>query len=128
MDVCGGQDTGLYAQLLAGVAGTAVRVSVGHWCSHPETPFAEVFHEVFDQLAAYSPRRSHRPGPAGEAAARARLPRLTRPDLFPPHSRPRRRRRRPESYGEPPVPVRTAVPPPPDGSARPAPATARSTR
>ncbi|MFE6719801.1 TetR family transcriptional regulator [Streptomyces albidoflavus] len=52
VDVCGGQDTGLYAQLLAGVAGTAVRVSVGHWCSHPQTPFAEVFHEVFDQLAA----------------------------------------------------------------------------
>ncbi|WP_436740441.1 TetR/AcrR family transcriptional regulator [Streptomyces sp. BBFR102] len=51
-DVCGGRDTGLYAQLLAGVAGTAVRVSVGHWCSHPERPFAEVFHEVFDQLAA----------------------------------------------------------------------------
>ncbi|CAM5549415.1 MULTISPECIES: TetR family transcriptional regulator [Streptomyces] len=51
-DACGGRDTGLYAQLLAGVAGTAVRVSVGHWCAHPETPFAETFHEVFDQLAA----------------------------------------------------------------------------
>ncbi|MFD5028615.1 TetR/AcrR family transcriptional regulator [Streptomyces sp. NPDC058373] len=51
-DACGGRETGLYAQLLAGVAGTAVRVSVGHWCTHPDTPFSKVFHEVFDQLAA----------------------------------------------------------------------------
>ncbi|MET8893870.1 TetR family transcriptional regulator [Streptomyces albogriseolus] len=47
---------GLYPRLLAAVAGTAVRVSVQHWCERPdEVSFADVFREVFDLLAAGLP-------------------------------------------------------------------------
>ncbi|CAL9637994.1 TetR/AcrR family transcriptional regulator [Streptomyces althioticus] len=47
---------GLYARLLAAVAGTAVRVSVQHWCERPdEVSYADVFREVFDLLAAGLP-------------------------------------------------------------------------
>ncbi|MGA5143792.1 TetR/AcrR family transcriptional regulator [Streptomyces griseoincarnatus] len=47
---------GLYPRLLAAVAGTAVRVSVQHWCERPdELSFADVFREVFDLLAAGLP-------------------------------------------------------------------------
>ncbi|MEU5465827.1 TetR/AcrR family transcriptional regulator [Streptomyces althioticus] len=47
---------GLYPRLLAAVAGTAVRVSVQHWCERPdELPFADVFREVFDLLATGLP-------------------------------------------------------------------------
>ncbi|MEU5205316.1 TetR family transcriptional regulator, partial [Streptomyces pseudogriseolus] len=46
----------LYPRLLAAVAGTAVRVSVQHWCERPdELAFADVFREVFDLLAAGLP-------------------------------------------------------------------------
>ncbi len=46
----------LYPRLLAAVAVVAVRVSVEHWCSRQqERPFAEVFREVFDLLAAGLP-------------------------------------------------------------------------
>ncbi|MDT6983147.1 TetR/AcrR family transcriptional regulator [Streptomyces lusitanus] len=46
----------LYPRLLAAVAGTAVRVSVQHWCERPEElTFADVFREVFDLLAAGLP-------------------------------------------------------------------------
>ncbi|WPP28016.1 TetR/AcrR family transcriptional regulator [Streptomyces sp. CL7] len=46
----------LYPRLLAAVAGTAVRVSVQHWCERPdEVSFAGVFREVFDLLAAGLP-------------------------------------------------------------------------
>ncbi|MDN3270679.1 TetR family transcriptional regulator [Streptomyces sp. MA15] len=47
---------GLYPRLLAAVAGTAVRVSVQHWCERPdELSFADVFREAFDLLAAGLP-------------------------------------------------------------------------
>ncbi|MGA5795657.1 TetR family transcriptional regulator [Streptomyces cellulosae] len=47
---------GLYPRLLAAVAGTAVRVSVQHWCERAdEVSYAEVFREVFDLLAAGLP-------------------------------------------------------------------------
>ncbi|CAL9333863.1 TetR/AcrR family transcriptional regulator [Streptomyces sp. enrichment culture] len=46
----------LYPRLLAAVAGAAVRVSVEHWSlRQDERPFAEVFREVFDLLAAGLP-------------------------------------------------------------------------
>lgn len=46
----------LYPRLLAAVAGTAVRVSVQHWCERPdELAFADVFRKVFDLLAAGLP-------------------------------------------------------------------------
>ena len=58
----GGDDRaapGLYPRLLAAVAGTAVRVSAQHWCERPdEVSFADVFHEVFDLLAAGLPAPS----------------------------------------------------------------------
>ncbi|MEU2896434.1 TetR/AcrR family transcriptional regulator [Streptomyces sp. NPDC001273] len=48
--------TGLYPRLLAAVAGTAVRVSVQHWCDRQdELAFADVFREVFALLAAGLP-------------------------------------------------------------------------
>jgi AcrR family transcriptional regulator len=47
---------GLYPRLLAAVAGTAVRVSVQHWCDRQdELAFADVFREVFALLAAGLP-------------------------------------------------------------------------
>ncbi|NEC49383.1 TetR family transcriptional regulator, partial [Actinospica acidiphila] len=46
---------GLYPRLLAAVAGTAVRVSVQHWCERPDVSYADVFREVFDLLAAGLP-------------------------------------------------------------------------
>ncbi|MEU0045022.1 TetR family transcriptional regulator [Streptomyces werraensis] len=47
---------GLYPRLLAAVAGTAVRVSVQHWCERAdEVSFADVFREVFDLIAAGLP-------------------------------------------------------------------------
>ncbi|MFI9467118.1 TetR family transcriptional regulator [Streptomyces sp. NPDC052492] len=47
---------GLYPRLLAAVAGSAVRVSVQHWCERPDdAAFADVFHEVFALLAAGLP-------------------------------------------------------------------------
>lgn len=48
---------GLYPRLLAAVAGTAVRVSVQHWCDRQDedVPFAEIFREVFATLAAGLP-------------------------------------------------------------------------
>ncbi|MGW2256435.1 TetR family transcriptional regulator [Streptomyces sp. NPDC001780] len=52
----------LYPKLLASVANTAVRVSAEHWCAQAqaETPspaaFLEIFHDVFDQLAAGLPQ------------------------------------------------------------------------
>ncbi|GHH94586.1 TetR family transcriptional regulator [Streptomyces capillispiralis] len=46
----------LYPRLLAAVAGTAVRVSVQHWCERQdEHAFADVFREVFALLAAGLP-------------------------------------------------------------------------
>lgn len=56
----------LYPRLLAGVAGTAVRVAVEHWCSKPPAGavFADVFREVFSQLAAGLPGPPA-PDPAG---------------------------------------------------------------
>ncbi|MFD8519214.1 TetR/AcrR family transcriptional regulator [Streptomyces capillispiralis] len=46
----------LYPRLLAAVAGTAVRVSVQHWCERQdELAFADVFREVFALLAAGLP-------------------------------------------------------------------------
>ncbi|MBT3149445.1 TetR family transcriptional regulator [Streptomyces sp. CHD11] len=47
---------GLYPRLLAAVAGTAVRVSVQHWCDRQDDiAFADVFREVFALLAAGLP-------------------------------------------------------------------------
>ncbi|MBQ0826355.1 TetR/AcrR family transcriptional regulator [Streptomyces tagetis] len=49
----------LYPRLLAALAGTAVRVSVEHWCSREqETAFPDVFREVFALLAAGLPAPS----------------------------------------------------------------------
>lgn len=46
----------LYPRLLAAVAGTAVRVSVEHWCARQEeAAFLDVFQEVFALLAAGLP-------------------------------------------------------------------------
>ncbi|WP_320781232.1 TetR family transcriptional regulator [Streptomyces sp. CRN 30] len=46
----------LYPRLLAAVAGTAVRVSIEHWCCRQdERAFTEVFRQVFDLLAAGLP-------------------------------------------------------------------------
>lgn len=58
---------GLYPRLLAAVAGTAVRVAVEHWCSEPPgtADFADVFRDVFSQLAAGLP------GPPAPAPAPA---------------------------------------------------------
>jgi AcrR family transcriptional regulator len=55
----------LYPRLLAGVAGTAVRVAVEHWCSLPPgtAVFADVFRDAFSQLAAGLPGPSA-PDPA----------------------------------------------------------------
>ncbi|MFF8638087.1 TetR/AcrR family transcriptional regulator [Streptomyces pilosus] len=52
-----GRAPGLYPRLLAAVAGTAVRVSVQHWCDRQDedVPFADVFREVFALLAAGLP-------------------------------------------------------------------------
>ncbi|MEZ7002528.1 TetR/AcrR family transcriptional regulator [Streptomyces sp. AD55] len=49
----------LYPRLLAALAGTAVRVSVEHWCARQEeTAFPDVFREVFALLAAGLPAPS----------------------------------------------------------------------
>ncbi|MGC2998071.1 TetR/AcrR family transcriptional regulator [Streptomyces sp. G35A] len=46
----------LYPRLLAAVAGTAVRISVEHWCARQEeVAFLDVFREAFDLLAAGLP-------------------------------------------------------------------------
>ncbi|EFE71064.1 MULTISPECIES: TetR/AcrR family transcriptional regulator [Streptomyces] len=46
----------LYPRLLAAVAGTAVRISVEHWCARQEeAAFPDVFREVFALLAAGLP-------------------------------------------------------------------------
>ena len=46
----------LYPRLLAAVAGTAVRISVEHWCARQEeAAFLDVFQEVFALLAAGLP-------------------------------------------------------------------------
>ncbi|MFJ9661270.1 TetR/AcrR family transcriptional regulator [Streptomyces griseoflavus] len=52
-----GRAIALYPRLLAAVAGTAVRVSVQHWCDRQDedVPFADVFREVFALLAAGLP-------------------------------------------------------------------------
>lgn len=52
-----GRTVALYPRLLAAVAGTAVRVSVQHWCDRQDedVPFADVFREVFALLAAGLP-------------------------------------------------------------------------
>ncbi|MFI5756924.1 TetR/AcrR family transcriptional regulator [Streptomyces sp. NPDC051569] len=47
-----GAAPGLYPRLLAAIAGTAVRVSVEHWCAQaPAVAFPEVFRRVFTHLA-----------------------------------------------------------------------------
>ncbi|MFE6160725.1 TetR family transcriptional regulator [Streptomyces sp. NPDC056486] len=53
---------GLYPRLLAAVGATAVRVAVEHWCvRQDETTFADVFRDVFEQLAAGLPAPSGQP-------------------------------------------------------------------
>ncbi|MGW5861612.1 TetR family transcriptional regulator [Streptomyces sp. NPDC055239] len=53
---------GLYPRLLAAVGATAVRVAVEHWCvRQDETTFADVFRNVFEQLAAGLPAPPERP-------------------------------------------------------------------
>ncbi|MGW8761004.1 TetR family transcriptional regulator [Streptomyces sp. NPDC055815] len=48
---------GLYPRLLAAVGGAAVRVAVEHWSVRQEdVPFADVFRETFDHLAAGLPQ------------------------------------------------------------------------
>lgn len=48
---------GVFPRLLAAVAQTALRVAVEHWCDHPgESALAEVFGDVFAQLAQGLPR------------------------------------------------------------------------
>ncbi|WNI27474.1 TetR family transcriptional regulator [Streptomyces sp. ITFR-6] len=48
---------GLFPQLLAAIAQTAVRVAIEHWCDHPgEVELADTFQEVFVQLAHGLPR------------------------------------------------------------------------
>jgi len=43
----------LYARLLASLSATATRVAMTHWYEHNGAePFLDVFHQVFDQLAA----------------------------------------------------------------------------
>ncbi|MFD6277318.1 TetR/AcrR family transcriptional regulator [Streptomyces sp. NPDC060209] len=47
----------VFPRLLAAVTQTALRVAVEHWCDHPgETVLAEVFQDVFAQLAQGLPR------------------------------------------------------------------------
>ncbi|KPC82373.1 MULTISPECIES: TetR family transcriptional regulator [unclassified Streptomyces] len=47
----------VFPRLLAAVAQTALRVAVEHWCDRPgETALAEVFRDVFAQLAQGLPR------------------------------------------------------------------------
>ncbi|GGV28914.1 TetR family transcriptional regulator [Actinomadura cremea] len=54
---------GLYPRLLAAVGSTAVRVAVEHWCvRQDELAFADVFHEVFEHLAAGLPMPSGQSG------------------------------------------------------------------
>ncbi|MFC9946794.1 TetR family transcriptional regulator [Streptomyces pratensis] len=53
----GPSGAGTFPRLLAAVAQTALRVAVEHWCDHPgETGLAEVFQDVFAQLAQGLPR------------------------------------------------------------------------
>lgn len=55
----------LYPRLLAAVGVTAVRVAFEHWCvRQEERPFADVFEEAFDHLAAGLRAPS---GPTGQA-------------------------------------------------------------
>lgn len=55
-DQAGRPAPALYPRLLAAVGGTAVRVAVEHWCARQDrVPFADVFREVFDHLAAGLP-------------------------------------------------------------------------
>ncbi|HWU06900.1 MAG TPA: TetR family transcriptional regulator [Streptomyces sp.] len=50
-------DAGTFPRLLAAVSQTAARVAVEHWCDHTgETALADVFQEVFAQLAQGLPR------------------------------------------------------------------------
>ncbi|OLT12137.1 TetR family transcriptional regulator [Actinomadura sp. CNU-125] len=52
---------GLYPRLLAAVGSTAVRVAVEYWCARQdELAFTDVFHEVFEHLAAGLPRPPER--------------------------------------------------------------------
>ncbi|MFE4451923.1 TetR/AcrR family transcriptional regulator [Streptomyces sp. NPDC056796] len=56
-DAHGPPGAGVFPRLLAAVAQTALRVAVEHWCEHPgETVLAEVFQDVFAQLAQGLPR------------------------------------------------------------------------
>lgn len=49
----------LYPRLLAAVGGTAVRVSVEHWCARQDRlAFTDVFRQVFEHLAAGLPAPS----------------------------------------------------------------------
>ncbi|WP_101254909.1 TetR/AcrR family transcriptional regulator [Streptomyces barkulensis] len=49
----------LYPRLLAAVGGTAVRVSVEHWCAQQDRlAFTDVFRQVFEHLAAGLPAPS----------------------------------------------------------------------
>jgi AcrR family transcriptional regulator len=52
----GGEEPGLYPRLLAGVAMTAVRVSIEWWSAGGASdPFLDIFAQVFDHLAAGLP-------------------------------------------------------------------------
>ncbi|WP_461020606.1 TetR/AcrR family transcriptional regulator [Streptomyces daliensis] len=52
-----GAELELYPRLLAAVAGTAVRVSVEHWCAQgTDASFPEIFRRVFAHLASGLPR------------------------------------------------------------------------
>ncbi|MET8983394.1 hypothetical protein ABZX85_48330 [Streptomyces sp. NPDC004539] len=54
---------GLYPRLLAAAGATASRVAVEHWCvRQDEIAFADVFREVFQQLAAGLPEPPSQPG------------------------------------------------------------------
>ncbi|WP_405664607.1 TetR/AcrR family transcriptional regulator [Streptomyces sp. NBC_01166] len=51
--------TAVFPRLLAAVTQTALRVAIEHWCDHPgETVLAEIFQDVFAQLAQGLPRPS----------------------------------------------------------------------
>ncbi|MFJ4843069.1 TetR/AcrR family transcriptional regulator [Streptomyces sp. NPDC088746] len=51
--------TAVFPRLLAAVTQTALRVTIEHWCDHSgETVLAEVFQDVFAQLAQGLPRPS----------------------------------------------------------------------
>ncbi|MCF1596953.1 TetR/AcrR family transcriptional regulator [Streptomyces muensis] len=53
----------LYPRLLAAVGVTAVRVAVEHWCERPDgVAFGDVFHDVFEHLAAGLPAPAEETG------------------------------------------------------------------